>query len=168
MDAKDKALKIAVGTIAALAVAMVVYYWLSWRNRTTQNDLNVAERVESIKEEKSEYAGIYSSSEPIEGMERRLSFFTVIRKEDGGHSGTVKLDRIASTEAVEDFLKCPDVNIGEKEFFIKCSSPELGQISFVGEQDKSSGTLQVKGKLLWNKDGNVVMDKATTLTHSGG
>jgi|GEM_PF-4532454 len=169
MDAKDKALKIALGTIAVLAVAMFSYYWFSWRNRTTQHDVNVQERVDSIKEEKSEYAGIYSSSEPIEGMERRLSFFTLTRKEDGsGHSGTLKLDRIASTEAVEDYLKCNDVNIGEKEFFIKCNSPELGQISFVGEQDKSSGALQVRGKVLWNKDGNVVIDKATILNHTGG
>jgi hypothetical protein len=169
MDAKDKALKIAVGTIAALAVCMFVYYWFSWRHRTTQHDVNVAERVENIKEEKSEYAGIYSSSEPIEGLERRVSFFTVIRKEDGsGHSGTLKLDKIASTEAVEDYLKCSDVNIGEKEFFIKCSSPEMGQISFVGEQDKSSGALQVNGKILWNKDGTVITDKATVLTHTGG
>ncbi len=169
MDAKDKALKIAVGTVAVLAIAMFLYYWLSWRNRTTVNDVNVQERVDNIKEEKSEFAGIYSSTEPVEGMERRLAFFTITKKDDGsgGHYGTLKVDRIASTEASEEYLKCNDVNIAEKDFFVKCNSPELGQISFVGEWEKSSGAIQVKGKVMWSKDGTVVTDKATTLTHSG-
>ncbi len=167
MDAKDKALKIALGTVAVLAVAMFAYYWFAWRNRTTQHDVNLAERVDRIREEKSEFAGLYSSSEAIEGMDRRLAFFSVNRKEDGsGHFGTAKVDKIASTDNAEEYLKCNEVNIAAPDFFIKCNSPELGQISFVGEVDKSSGALQVKGKVLWSKDGTVVTDKATVLAHS--
>jgi len=125
--------------------------------------------VENIKEEKSEFAGLYSASEPIEGMERRLGFFSVNKKEDGsGYLGSAKLDRIASTESAEEYLKCNDVAIAEKDFFIKCNSPELGQISFVGEWDKNTGSLQVKGKVLWSKDGTVITDKSVTLTHSAG
>jgi hypothetical protein len=167
MDAKDKALKIAVGAVVALALAMFLYYWFAWRNRTTVHDLNLQEKVESAPEEKDAFAGMYSAVDPIEGMERRLNFFTVSKKDDGsgGYFGSAKVDRVASTEAAEEYIKCPEVNIAEKDFFLKCFSPELGQLSFVGEWDKSSGSLQVKGKALWSKDGTVLTDKATTLTH---
>lgn len=169
MDAKEKAMKIALGTVAVLAVAMFAYYWFAWRNRTTQNDVNVNERVEASAEEKSEVAGVYSAADTVEGLERRLNFFSVAKKDDGsGYFGSAKLSRIAASDGAEEFLNCHEVKIAEPDFFIKCSSPELGQISFVGEWKKVSGVVQVSGKLLWAKDGNVVTEKSTTLNYSPG
>ncbi len=166
MNSKDKALKIAVTTIGILAISMIAYYWISWRTRTTENDVNFHEKVDAatIAEEKSDFSGIYSSAEPIEGMNRRLGFFSVNRKEDGSYNGSAKLDTVSSTEDATAYLNCEDVKIGEKEFFLKCAEPELGQISFVGEwQRGGSGAIQVAGKLMWSKDGTVVVDKPTTL-----
>lgn len=168
MDNKDRALKVFLGVVAVLALSMVAYYWVAWRTRTTAHDVNVSERAaDSPREEKSEFAGIYSAADPIEGLERRLNFFSLSRKDDGtGYYGTAKVDRVASTESAEEFLKCPDANVAEKDFFIKCASPELGQISFVGEWSRGEAGIQVAGKVLWAKDGNVIADKATTLSHT--
>lgn len=169
MDAKDKALKIALGTVTVLAVAMFAYYWFAWRNRTTAFDVNVNERVEATREEKSEFAGIYSTADLVEGQGRRLNFFSVSGKDDGsGYFGSAKLTQVASTEAAEEFLQCGQVKIAEPDFFIRCDSAELGQISFVGEWRRGTGPLLVTGKLLWSKNGEVVTEKNTTLSHSPG
>lgn len=170
MNDKDKALKVFLGAVAALAVAMFLYYWVAGRARTTQHDINVGEKVDGIKEEKSEFTGIYSASEPVEGGDRRLNFFTLSKKDDGsGFYGTAKVDKIASTEAAEEYMKCNEANVAEKDFFIKCSSPEAGQLSFVGEWSKGEGgVVLVPGKVLWAKDGNVLNDKQTTLSHTPG
>ncbi len=166
MDNKDKALKIFIGAVALLAVAMVAFYWVQSRTRTTSHDVNLAGGGgDSPREEKSEFTGIYSSSDPVEGLERRLNFFSLNRKEDGsGFHATAKLDRVATTESAEEFITCQDAKVGEREFFVKCSSPEIGQISFVGEWVKGDSGLRVPGKVLWSKEGSVIADVATTLT----
>lgn len=169
MDSKDKALKVFLGTVAVLAAAMVAYYWIAWRTRTTEHDLNLAEKGgPAVAEQKAEFAGMYSATEPLEGLERRVNYFTLSPKEDGtgGYQGTAKIDRIATTEAAEEFIRCPDVKVAEKDFFIKCSSPELGQISFVGEWTRGEAGIQVAGKFLWAKDATVVTDRNATLNHA--
>lgn len=169
MDSKDKALKLFLGTVAVLAAAMVAYYWVAWRTRTTEHDLNLADRGgPAAVEQKAEFAGMYSAADPLEGLERRVNYFTLSPREDGsgGYQGTAKIDRVASTEAAEEYIRCPDVKVAEKDFFIKCSSPELGQLSFVGEWSRGEGGIQVAGKFLWAKDAAEVTALNTTLTHT--
>ena len=167
MDQKEKALKVALSFLGVMALAMFSYYWFSSRNRTTENDLNMQEKVEAVKEEKSEFAGVYSGSEPVEGLNHRLGFFSVSRKEDGGsYFGTAKLDAVAAAVESSVFMKCNDVTLGEKDFFIKCADPNLGQISFNGEWQKSGTGIEVNGKLLWTKDGAEVLSRSLRLTRS--
>lgn len=167
---QDKALKTALTAVAVLAVLMFAYYWLQWRTRKTENDVNLQEKVEAPKEDKSaEFAGVYSANEPIEGLDRRFAFISLNRKEDGsGYFGSAKVDQIASANDDATFFQCNDVSIGEKDFFVKCTDAQLGQISFVGEWNKASGSIQVPGKILWSRDGNEIANKSITLTHTGG
>ncbi|MGZ3705325.1 MAG: hypothetical protein ACXWP1_05030, partial [Bdellovibrionota bacterium] len=61
-----------------------------------------------------------------------------------------------------------DANVTEKDFFVKCSDPDLGQISFVGDVQKGAGgAIQASGKFLWSKDGTEIANKATTLSRTG-
>lgn len=166
MDQQTKALKSALIAIVILAAALVGYYWYAKRARTTENDVNFQEKTETpaASEAGSEYAGVYTSSEAVEGLERRLGFFAVNKKEDGtpGFTGTAKMDKMATTVDSTIYVPCPNVSVGEGEFFIKCADAEVGQISFVGESKSGS----ITGKLLWSKDGVVVVDKATTLVRT--
>ncbi len=160
---QNKALKSALIGILVLAGAMVAYYWYASRARTTENDVNFHERTEGpATETNSEITGIYASSEPVEGLEHRLGFFAIHRKEEGGFSGSAKMDRIATTVDSTIYVPCDSVTISEGEFFVKCSSPELGQISFTGQNQNGV----VSGKVMWSKDGVVVADKSTTLQRS--
>ncbi len=169
MDQKDKALKTALTAVGILAFLMVAYYWVSWRTRKTENDINFQEKGESTKEEKSEYAGIYSATEPFEGAGKRLAFISLNRKEDGsGYFGTAKLDPIGSETEGAAFLQCNDVTISEKEFFAKCSEASLGQISFSGEWTKAGGPPSASGTMLWSKDATEIANKKITLTRTGG
>lgn len=171
MDQKDKALKIALMAIGALALAMFLYYFIAWRNRTTAHDVDFKAQGDQAQEAKSELAGIYTLSEPVEGLERRLGFFTVNKRDDGSGSffGTAKVDSIASTQDATAYIPCNDVNIGERDFFLKCVDPALGQISFAGEWEKSSsGAIQARGRLMWSKDATEVTSKSLTLTHGSG
>ncbi len=170
MDPKDKALKTALTGIAVLAVAMVGYYWISWKTHRSENDVSVTEKAEVQKDEKgsSEFAGVYSSTEAVEGNNHRLAFFSLNKKEDGsGYFGTAKVDPIGSDTEAAVFMSCNDVSIGDKDFFVKCNDPMLGQISFSGEWSKPNGTVQVSGKLLWSKDGAEIANKSTTLNRTG-
>ncbi|HEY8279451.1 MAG TPA: hypothetical protein VIH99_07510 [Bdellovibrionota bacterium] len=173
MNDKDKAFKVAVTAIIILATLMFIYYWVSFRMRKTENDVGYQEKAEgtvaapSLKDEKSDFTGAYSVSESIEGGGRRLGFFSV-NKRDDGYFGSAKVDSVATTEDQSKYIPCNDVKIGEKDFFLKCSDPVLGQISFVGEWSKDSGGIQVSGKVTWFKDGNVLVEKNTSLTHTGG
>lgn len=171
MEQRHKALKIAVTAIVLLAVAMFAYYRVTERTRRSENDVTVEKTTESPKEERlsNEYGGIYSTSDAIEGLEHRLGFFSLNRKEDGsGYFGTAKVDTIGAAEATSSYLKCNDANITEKEFFVKCMDPDLGQISFSGETKKdANGTVQATGQLLWSKGGTEVANKSTTLTRTG-
>lgn len=167
MEAKDKALKIAMGAVAILAVAMFLYYWIIWRGRTTVNDVSVSEKLENTVEPASEFAGVYSASEIFEGNGRRLNFFAV-SKHDGVYQGSAKLSQVAASESGEEFVPCQTVKVGEPDFFLKCQSAELGLISFSGEWSKASGAIQASGKLLWSKDGQVVAEKNITLSHTPG
>jgi hypothetical protein len=170
MNQKDKALKTALTAVALLAIAMVAYYWVSWRMRKTENDVNFSEKAEAPAEERatSEFSGVYSAGVPIEGMNYRFAFFSINRREDGsGFFGTAKADAIGAETETSIFLKCDHANIGEKEFFVKCHDDTLGEISFGGEWTKSGGTIQVPGHLLWSKDGAEITNKDVTLTRTG-
>ena len=171
MEQRDKALKIAVSAVVILAAAMFAYYWFTNHTRRSENDLTVEKTTESPKEEKfsQEYAGIYSSTDSIEGLEHRLGFLSLSRKDDGsGYFGTAKIDTVGAAESATSYLKCNDANISEKEFFVKCNDPDFGQISFSGETKKdSSGTIQATGQLLWSKAGTEITNKATTFTRTG-
>jgi hypothetical protein len=165
MDSKDKALKTAVTAIVILAVAMVSYYWVAWRTRKTENDVNLHEKLDTARaqDERNSLAGVYSAVESVEALDRRLGFFSLNRKEDG-YFGSAKVDTVASTADASAYMKCEDVKIAEKDFFVKCADPDLGQISYVGEwQGAPGGAIQVTGKLMWIKDDKEVFDKAVTL-----
>lgn len=172
MDQKDKALKTALTAVGILAFAMFAYYWVAWHTRKTENDVNFSEKADApAPQDKtaSEFAGVYSAAEPVEGNGHRLAFISLNRRDDGaGYFGTAKVDPIGSETESPTFFKCNDVNIADKDFFVKCNDPQLGQISFTGEWSKPSGAVQVTGTLLWTKDGNEIANKPTTLNRTGG
>jgi hypothetical protein len=171
MEQRDKALKVAVTAIVILAAMMFGYYWITNHTRKSENDLTAEKGSETPREEKlsQEYAGIYSTTDSIEGLEHRLGFFSLNRKDDGsGYFGTAKIDTVGAAESATSYLKCNDANITEKEFFVKCSDPDFGQISFSGETKKDAqGTIQATGNLLWSKGGTEITNKATTFTRTG-
>jgi hypothetical protein len=171
MEQRDKALKVALTAVVVLAAVMFGYYWFTNHTRKSENDLTVDKGSESPREEKlsQEFAGIYSSSDSIEGLDHRLGFFSLNRKDDGsGYFGTAKIDTVGAAEAATSYLKCNDANITEKEFFVKCNDPEFGQISFSGETKKDAqGSIQATGQLLWSKGGTEITNKATTFTRTG-
>jgi hypothetical protein len=170
MDPKDKAFKTAAAGIAFLAIAMVAYYWVSWKTHHSENEVNLSEKAEAPKEDKgsvSELAGIYSSSNALEAQNHRFAFFSLNMRDDGsGYFGTAKVDPIGSETESSVFMNCDEVNVTGKDFFMKCNDANLGQISFSGQWSKVNGVIQVSGQLLWSKGGTEIANKTITLTKS--
>lgn len=156
MDAQKKALTVTVTAVAILAAAMYFFYFVKDRTRKTDADVDLNQKVEQVKEEKSEFVGIYSPQAPMEANGKRISFFQVNRKEDGGYLGAAKIDTIGSDET--NFLNCVDVKIEGQSFFLKCVDPSVGTVSLDGQWSKNGASTVVNGHVLWSKDGTALVD----------
>lgn len=164
MDSQKKALTYALTGIGILAVAMFAFYYV--QNHFIAPSGNGEEVGEEIaREEKSEFVGTYSPSDgPLEAAGKRIVFFTVNAKEDGGYLGSAKVDTIGTEET--NYFECIDVKIEDGAFFLSCQNPALGNISYNGSWEKSGGTIQTAGKVLWTQQGNPVLEQARRLQHN--
>jgi hypothetical protein len=155
-----RAVTVLLSAVAAVAIAMFLFYFVKDRTHKPEGDIDLNQKVESApKEEKSEFVGVYSPLDgPMEANGKRLAFFTVNRRDEGGYLGSAKVDTIGEQESV--FLNCVDVRIEEKDFFLKCVDEKLGVISLNGHWQKSPAGIQVIGQVFWSKDGNAFLDQA--------
>lgn len=160
MNSQKKALTYALSAIAALALAMVAFYYVQSRMAASNGTEEVVGE-EIVKGEKSEFVGTYSPDGPLEAAGKRISFFTVNAKEEGGYLGSVKLDTIGTDEV--NYLECVDVKIEEGTFFLSCQNPAHGNISYNGSWQKNGGTIQVDGKVLWTLEGNAILEQERRL-----
>lgn len=155
MNSQKKALTYALSAIAALALAMTAFYYVQSRMAASDTAEEVGEEI--VKGEKSEFVGTYSPDGPLEAAGRRISFFTVNAKEEGGYLGSVKLDTIGSEEV--SYLECVDVRIEDSTFFLSCQDPALGNISYNGSWSKNGNSIQVNGRVLWTQQGTSILDQ---------
>ncbi|MGE3262120.1 MAG: hypothetical protein AB7K68_10100 [Bacteriovoracia bacterium] len=163
MESQKKAFTIAGAAILIMACAMVGFYFVKDRTRKTDSDIDLNQKVEApASGEKSEFVGMYSPQIALEASGKRIVFFQVNRKEDGGYLGSAKVDTIGEAESA--FLNCVDVKIDEKDFFLKCVDDKVGVISLNGRWAKGDAGITVDGKVLWSKDGNAFLDQATQFT----
>ena len=158
MADQKKALKVGVSAIALLAAAMFLYYFYVDRTRKPEANIDLDKKVEAPPPaEKSEFVGVYSPLDgPMEANGKRISFFTVNRRDEGGYLGAAKVDTIGEDNSV--FLNCVDVRIEEAEFFLKCQDEAVGTISLNGQWQKGPNGLQVNGKVFWSKDAESILD----------
>lgn len=161
MKSQKKALTYALSAIGALAVAMFAFYYV--QNRLAGPSTSGEQGGEEIaKEEKSEFVGTYSPADgPLEAAGKRIVFFTVNHKDDGGYLGSAKVDTIGTDESF--FFECVDVRIEEKEFYLSCQSPTQGAISYSGNWEKAGDTIQTAGKVLWMQQGSPVLEQERRL-----
>jgi hypothetical protein len=164
MESQKKAFKIAAVAVVILAVVMYFFYFMKDRTRKTDADVDLNQKVvqTTTKEEKSEFVGIYSPASALEAEGKRIVFFQVNRKEDGGYLGIAKVDTVG--EEGSAILNCVDVRIEEKEFFLKCVDDKVGVISLSGQWQKAENSIQVNGHVFWSKDGTSFLDKNTVFT----
>lgn len=151
--------------LAILAAVMFFFYFVKDRTRKTDADVDLNQKVEQVKEEKSEFVGIYSPQAALEAEGKRIAFFQVNRKDDGGYLGAAKLDTVGESESI--FLNCVDVKIDEKDFFLKCLDERVGVISLNGQWQKADSGITVSGNILWSKDGNSLLESPTLLNFVG-
>lgn len=161
MDQKNKAIKYALICVLLLAIAMVAFYKFAPQMRRIEAEQSQAENAVVPVAQDPGYSGIYTLAESVEGLSHRLGFFS-INKKDTSYFGTAKLDKVADTASDPVYIDCAPVTVNEKEFYLKCSQPELGDISINGTWLNGD----VTGQLLWNKDGNVITTKAVLLHRS--
>lgn len=162
MNSQKKALTYALSAIGILALAMVSFYYVQDRLAASKTNGEEVVGEEIVREEKSEFVGTYSPVDgPLEAAGKRISFFMVNAKEDGGYLGSVKLDTIGTDET--SYLECVDVKIEEKAFFLSCQSPASGNISYNGSWEKTGDSIQVAGKVLWTQQGNAILDQERRL-----
>lgn len=161
MENQKKALTYALSALAILAVAMVAFYY--FQNRFAGGGNFEEEAGEEIqKEEKSEFVGTYSPSDgPLEADGKRIAFFTVNPREDGGYLGSAKVDTIGANESF--FFECVDVRIEEGEFFLSCRNQTQGSISLNGTWTRESGGILVDGKVMWMREGNLLLEQSRRL-----
>lgn len=164
---KEAVTYLAVG-VGILALAMVIFYYVSDRMRTTENEVDLSQEVEARVEEKSEFIGVYSPSDgPLVSADKRISFFTVNQREEGGYLGSAKVTTLGSDE--EFYFNCVDVRIRESEFFLNCLHETQGAISLNGQWEKSaSGGIEVQGKVLWSLNSTPVLDVQRRFQHMDG
>jgi hypothetical protein len=169
MAKQKQALSYGVTAIAILAGMMFLFYYLSDRFRTSEFELDLRGGTGAYqKEEVSEFVGLYSPYDgPLEADDKRISFFTVNRREEGGYLGSAKVDTIGSSEHY--FFRCVDVKIEESDFFINCFHESEGAISLNGHwQRDNSDSIQVIGKVLWTKNGRPLLDIQRRFNHMAG
>lgn len=161
---QKKALYFALVFIAVFAVVMVVFYKIK-EFKTSDPSSGEKAPVAAMETTKSPYEGIYTFDSVVEAKEKRLSYFSVNRRED--HLGaSVKVDSVGSDHA--DFMDCADVKFEEPVFFVRCELPDLGSVSFDGKilKEESSANFAVEGKLLWQLNSQALVEKNMRLAHS--
>jgi len=143
--------------VAVLAVLMVLFYYLSDRFRKTDSHVDLDQKVDSTPLEKSEFVGIYSPADgPLEAAGKRISYFNVNQREEGGYLGTVKVDTVGVDEG--EHYRCTDVRIEASEFFLRCSGGE-NSISLNGTWKKNeAGVISVAGKVLWTENASLILE----------
>ncbi len=147
--------------LVLLAAGMVGFY--HFRHRFEKADYEYAENTDTPREEKSEFVGIYSPADgPLEAAGKRIAYFQVNRREDGGYLASAKMDSIGSNEA--EFLPCNDVRIEEEEFFLQCQHGTLGSLSLNGRWYNANGIV-VDGKVLWTQNGTLHLEVQRKLQH---
>lgn len=161
---QNKAFTVAIMGLAAVAAAMVIFYYL--QNHFRKPD-GAEEGAGAVGEEegqllqpqegRSEFAGLYAATDgTMEAAGKRITSFTVSNT-DGVLTGSVKIDTIGSDDATT--VGCNDVRIDGKEFFMKCQNATAGIISLNGAWTKGeAGAISVAGKVLWNQNGSLLLD----------
>jgi len=162
MAQQKKAFSAALLGIAAVAAAMVAFYYFQNQFRKpegVEEGAVVAEEETEIlqpQEGRSEFAGLYAATDgTMEAAGKRITSFSV-NNTDGVLTGSVKIDTIGTDEGTT--ANCNDVRIEGKEFFLKCQHPAEGMISLNGAWTKTEGSIAVTGKVLWSRNGNLVLD----------
>lgn len=162
MAQQKKAFSAALLGIGAVAVAMVVFYYLQNHFRKPEGAEEGAvvaeEEVDMLQpqEGRSEFAGLYAATDGVmEAAGKRITSFTVTNT-DGILTGSANLDTIGSDGGTT--VNCNDVRIEGKEFFLKCQHPSEGMISLNGAWTKNDAGIAVAGKVLWNQNGNLLLD----------
>jgi hypothetical protein len=158
MDKQKQAVTYLLSGVAVLASLMVLFYYLSDRFRKTESHVDLDQKVETQSFEKSEFVGIYSPTDgSLEAAGKRISYFNVNQREEGGYLGTAKVDAVGAEEG--EHYRCTDVRIGEPEFFLSCSGPGNNSISLNGTWQKSeSGAISVAGKVLWTENATLILE----------
>jgi hypothetical protein len=158
MEQKKKAMQLAVFGIGIVAILMVGFYYFKNQIRVGENevDLSSSGREESPKGEKSEFVGMYSPESALEAEGKRITLFIVNRAEDGGYLGSAKVDVVGSDQSI--YFRCIDVKIEEQDFFLNCVHESQGSISLNGKWSKSSGAIEVEGKVLWSFQNRAILE----------
>lgn len=114
----NKALSYALMGIGTLAALMVAFYYFQHRFSRSENEVEFREVQESVSEI-AEFVGTYSPEwTPLQPAGKRISSFTVNRKEDGGYLGVAKVDTIGGEEGF--IFQCVDVRIESADFALNC------------------------------------------------
>lgn len=142
---------------------MIAYYQFQARRVDTDTPLAESETVET-KRESSPVEGLYSSADgPIEAEGKRISYFQVTAREDGSFGGIARVETIGAEGGTD--LACLEVKASETELFLRCGDEVHGSISFEGKIEQAEG-LSANGRLLWQREGNVLLDRSARLSHS--
>lgn len=152
---EKKALSYALLVLLILAAGMVFYYKFYRAHRT--DEMVLSQKLESTKEQHSEWEGIYSSSEPVEFEGLRLAYINISKKEEGFFSAALKWEKVGSQEPAQ-FMDCQEVRLVEKEFFVRCSDGRES-VSFDGQTQRAESAWSASGKLLWLRDSAVLLEK---------
>jgi hypothetical protein len=156
MSSQKKAFSSAFMAIGLLAVLMVGFYYFKDRFLASREGLDLGQ--EAPKSEKAEFVGTYSPTDgPLVANGKRISFFTVNRRDEGGYLGSTKVDTVGSDESA--YFNCVDVRIEEKDFFLNCQNPTEGTITLSGTWGNEGGSVLVRGKVIWQKNGESLIDQ---------
>lgn len=159
---EKQALKISLIVLGVLALGMIFYYKVFRAH--TDDEISLNQKVEISREVKSEFEGIYSPVDSLEGAGKRISFLSITRKEDGSLTGSWRMEKIGGDEI--RYFDCLEARADEKEFFVKCVNSEYGTISYDGEMKKAEAGYIVSGKLMWMNQGTVLLEKSIQMNHA--
>lgn len=161
---EKQAIKIAAIAIGILALSMVVYY--KFFRAHIDEEISLTQKVEVSKDSKSIYEGVYSPAESIEADGRRISYLTISKLDEANFVGAWKIEKIGESESA--VIDCSETKISSKEFFLRCSNPSYGNISYDAMIQNSDSGINVAGKFLWTNQSNVVLEKNIVFTHAPG
>lgn len=149
--------------LAVLAAAMIVYYKFQARQVDTDTPLSESETVET-KRERGAIEGFYSATDgAIEFEGKRVSYFHVSTRDDGSYGAVARMETIGADGGTE--LDCPEVRASEAELFLRCDDGLGGSVSFDGSVQRGE-SLTASGRVLWQREGNVLLDRSAHLAHA--